>query len=351
MGVIEAARGLLWARKRQPEQVAYMVELSHERFTPSDLLRQAIEAEQAGFDGVCCSDHLAPWWVPSDETPAACGNAWVWLGALGQATKSVPIGTGVSALVHRYNLVVMAQQLATLEELFPGRAFLGVGSGEAMNEVVAGLQWPSPAEQLARTEEALHIITRLLDGQTVTFDGQYFRTKDARLYLRTQRRPPIYMSAFGPQAAEIAGRYAHGVWTLADPTTAPTVIAAYRRSAEKAGREAGEIILQAMMSWAPTDEAVLEGAKEFEPTLVDDNYIIDLHTPEQVGATQSKVSDAKFKMAGILSADPNTHVKKIKALEKMGATTIVLMNMSGADPHGTIKVYGQQVLPRLRNEA
>jgi coenzyme F420-dependent glucose-6-phosphate dehydrogenase len=250
MGMIESIRGVMWARKRQPNQIAYAVALGHERFSPVELVEQAVTAEDAGFDAVCCSDHLAPWWDPAQGPPAHCGNTWVWLGAAGQATERVSLASAVTAILHRYNPVVVAQQVATLEALCPGRAFLGVGSGEAMNEVPAGMRWPAVSEQLARTEEALQIITRLLDRETVDFEGRYFRTVGARLYLDYERRPPIYMSAFGPEAAEIAGRHADGIWTLADPQKALPVIAAYRRSAEQAGREPGEIILQGMAAWA-----------------------------------------------------------------------------------------------------
>src|SRR5215217_7100688 len=200
MGLVESVRSVMWARRRQPDDVVYGVGLAHERFGPDELLRQAAVAEQAGFDGVCCSDHLAPWWEDGDPAPAESGNAWVWLGAAGQATSTVSIGPAVTAIVHRYNPVVVAQQVATLERLCPGRAFLGVGSGEAMNEVPAGYDWGPPAEQLARTEEALTIIVRLLDGETVDFEGSYFRARGARLYTNPERRPPVYMSAFGEQA-------------------------------------------------------------------------------------------------------------------------------------------------------
>lgn len=134
--------------------MAYGVALGHERFGPRELLEQAVEAERAGFDFVGCSDHLTPWWDPASGTPAHCANAWVWLGAAGQSTSQVSLGPAVSAVVHRYNPVVMAQQAAALELINPGRAFLAVGSGEAMNEVPAGMRWPSPATQLARTAEA-----------------------------------------------------------------------------------------------------------------------------------------------------------------------------------------------------
>jgi coenzyme F420-dependent glucose-6-phosphate dehydrogenase len=348
MGIVESVKGVLWARRRQPDQVVYGAALGHERFGPAELLEQAAAAEQAGFDAICCSDHLAPWWEPGDRAPAACGNAWVWLGAAGHVTRGVSLGTGVTGIVYRYNPVVVAQQVATLEALYPGRAFLGVGSSEAMNEIPAGFDWPSPAEQLARTEEALTIITRLLDGQTVDFKGNYFKTKGARLYLNTPRRPPVYMSAFGPDAAGIAGRLADGVWTLADPQSAPSVIAAYRRGAEQTGREPGEIILQSMASWGQSDEEAFESASEWKATMADENYTEPIHEPRDVQAQAEKIPDMMFKAMTLISADPDQHVRKIKAIQQLGATAVIVMNIAGSDPTGLFRVYGEHVLPRLR---
>jgi coenzyme F420-dependent glucose-6-phosphate dehydrogenase len=349
MGIIESARGVLWARRRQPDEIAYGVALGHERFSPPELLEQAIAAEQAGFDAICCSDHLAPWWRVEDGPPAQCGNPWVWLGAAGHATQRASLGTAVTGIVHRYNPVVVAQQVATLETLCPGRAFLGVGTSEAMNEIPAGMEWPPVAEQQARLEEALTIITRLLAGETVDFDGQYFRAKGARVYLDFARRPPVYMSAFGPEAAEIAGRLADGIWTLADPQKAPAVIASYRRAAEAAGREPGEIILQGMASWAADDEAAMAGAREWKGTLVDENYTDPIGDPAEVGAKGAEVPDMKFKAMGLISSDPDAHVRKIKFMQQLGATAIVIMNISGSDPVGMLRTYGEHVLPQLRS--
>lgn len=350
MSVVESVKGIMWARRRQPEDVVYGVALGHERFGPRELLDQAVAAEGAGFDMVCCSDHLAPWWDPSGGVPAGCGNAWVWLGAAGNATSSVSIGPAVSSIVYRYNPVVMAQQAATLELLNPGRTFLAVGTGEAMNEVPAGMRWPPVAEQLGRAEEALSIITGLLDGQTVDHEGRFFRTRGARLYELPPRRPPVYMSAFGPQAAGIAGRLADGVWTLASPDKAPVVIGAYRRACERAGREPGEIIVQGLAAAADSDEAALASAREWKATLVDEHYSSDIHDPAQIGAQGQKVSDRTFKTMAIMSADPATHVRKIKAMRALGATAVVIMNVSGADPDGTLRLYGDHVLPALRND-
>ena len=323
----------------------YYAALGHERFQPDDLLKQAGEADAAGFDGVCCSDHLAPWWTEA-TAPNASGNAWVWLGAAARETKRCNLGSAVTGIVHRYNPVVVAQQAATLEYLAPGRTFLGVGSSEAMNEVPAGFDWPSPEEQLARTEEALTIITRLLDGETVDFDGRFFRTKGARLYSRPKRRPPVYLSAFHEGAAELAGRLADGLWTLGDPHQAPAIVDAY----ENACTKEPFVLLPAVFSYAADDDRALEEARPWKGTMVDRHYTDDVHDPAQIYRNGEKeVSDELLAAQVICSSDPDTHVKRIKALERLGADVVVLMNVSSADPHAALRVYGEKVLPRLRD--
>jgi coenzyme F420-dependent glucose-6-phosphate dehydrogenase len=159
----------------------------------------------------------------------------------------------------------------------------------------------------------------------------------------------MYMSAFGPEAAAIAGRLADGVWTLADPQKAPTVIAAYRRGAEQAGREPGEIILQGMASWAEDDDAALDGAREWKGTLVDENYTEPVADPAQIGKLGADVSDTTFKMMGMISSDPAKHVRQIKAMQALGATAVVIMNISGSAPLEMVRVYGEHVLPQLRD--
>ena len=347
MGIIESIRGVMWARRKQPDEVAYVLGASHERFHPTELVRQAVLAEEAGFDAVACSDHLTPWWRP-ETAPAHCANAWVWLGAAGQATDRIALGTGVTGLVHRYNPVVVAQQIATLEAMFPGRAFLGVGSSEAMNEVPAGMDWPDTGEQLARTEEALTIIGRLLDGETVTFAGDFFRTDGARLYLHPERRPPIFVSAFHEQAAELAGRLADGVWTLADPKSAPRVLAAYRRGAEESGRDPGEIILQSLASVDDSDDAALAASREWKASLPGELYTDDIHEPADIEQQADGVSDRLFTTSNLVSADPDSHVRKLRLMGELGASAIVVVNASGRVPESMIRLYGEHVLPALR---
>jgi coenzyme F420-dependent glucose-6-phosphate dehydrogenase len=323
--------------------VRYFYGAAHEQFEPAGLLRQAVEAERAGFEGIACSDHLQPWWGGGES-----GHAWVWLGAAGQATETAALGTAVTPPGPRYHPVVIAQAWATLESLFPGRPFLGIGSGESLNESPLGADWPSPGEQVERMDEALGIINSLFDGERVDHDGDHFSTKDAMLHTRPERRPPIYVSAFGPKAAAVAARRADGLWTLADPEMAPGVIDAYRSACDDAGKQAGEIVLQAQFSWAEDEDAALEGARVWKGAQPDEFYTDDWHHPEKMYEHGEKqISDDELREALIISSEPARHVERIREAKELGATTIALMNVSGADPHRAIEVYGERVLPAL----
>jgi coenzyme F420-dependent glucose-6-phosphate dehydrogenase len=231
----------------------------------------------------------------------------------------------------------------------PGRAFIGIGSGESLNESPCGMDWPPVDEQIARMEEALEIIRALLDGERLDHDGRFFRTKAAYLHTRGERRPPVYVSAFGPQAAAVAGRHGDGVWTMGDPEMAEPVIEAYRAACDEAGREPGEIILQAGFSWAEDDDAALEGARVWKSTQVADYFTDDWHDPPAMyERAEREVSDDDFKQSYIISADPERHVERIREIEQLGATVVCLQNGSGSAPEQALEVYGRSVLPALR---
>jgi coenzyme F420-dependent glucose-6-phosphate dehydrogenase len=322
----------------------YWVQLATEQFPPSALVRQAAGAERAGFDGINVSDHFQPWWEPGESA-----HAWALLGAISGATESAGLGTGVTAPVFRHNPATVAQFIATIEELAPGRAFLGIGSGESLNESPCGMDWPSVGEQIARMEEALEIINRLLDGERLDHEGRFFRTKAAYLHTRGERRPPVYVSAFGPEAAAVAGRHGDGVWTMGDPEMAPGVIDAYRGACDDGGREPGEIVLQAGFSWAEDDDAALEGARVWKSTQVDDYFTDDWHDPRAMyERAEREVSDEDFKESYIVSSDPRVHAERVREVERLGATVVCLQNGSGAAPEDALRVYGEHVLPALR---
>lgn len=321
----------------------YWVQLATEQFAPGEIVSQAVEVERAGFDGLNVSDHYQPWWEPGHS-----GHAWVMLGAIGQATERIPIGTGVTAPVYRHNPAVVAQAFMTLEHMF-GRAYLGIGSGESLNESPAGMDWPPVREQVDRMEEALGLIGRLFDGERVDHEGRFFRTKGAYLHTRAERPPPIYVSAFGPRAAGVAARHADGVWTLADPEMAPGVVDAYRSACDDAGREPGEIILQTGFSWARDDDAALEGARVWKGAQPAEFFTADWHDPKAMYEKGERdVSDEDFREAYILSSDPGQHADRVREVEKMGATIVCLQNASGAEPLAALRVYGDEVLPALR---
>jgi coenzyme F420-dependent glucose-6-phosphate dehydrogenase len=322
----------------------YFYVCAQEQFPPGELLGQAVEAEQAGFDGLGTSDHLQPWWEGGESA-----HSWVWMGAALQATSSVPIGTAVTPPGPRYHPVMIAQAWATMESMYPGRPYLGFGSGESLNESPLGADWPTPGGQVERMDEALELIRRLWDGETVDHEGRWFSTKDAVLHTLPENRPPIYISAFGPKAAAVAGKHGDGLWTLADPEMAPDMIEAYRSAASDAGREPGEIILQAQFSWASSEEEALEGARVWKGAQPEEFFTDDWHDPKAMYERgEEQVSDDELKEALIVSSDPDVHVERVREIEAMGATTVALMNVSGADPRAALGVYRDRVLPALR---
>ena len=323
----------------------YFFGASHEEFPPEDLVRQAVEAERAGFDGISASDHLQPWWEPGES-----GHTWVWLGAAGQATERVPLGTGVTPAGARYHPALIAQAWMTLERLFPGRPFLGFGSGEALNEVPVGDDWPSPADQIARMDEALGYIDRLWTGETITEEGRFFTLRDCKLHTLADRRPQIWVSAFGPQAAEVAGRRGDGLWTLPDPESTPEVIDAYREARHKAGRDGdGEIVFQSLVSWASSDDAALEAARKWKGAQPPDHFTADWHEPRRMYEHgEQEVSDEEFAQNIIALSDPSEIQERLRELEQLGGTVVTLQSNSGKHAERAIEVIGGEVLPALR---
>jgi coenzyme F420-dependent glucose-6-phosphate dehydrogenase len=267
-----------------------------------------------------------------------------------QATRKFSVGTAVTPPGPRYHPVLIAQAWSTLESMFPGRSFLGFGSGESLNESPLGAPWPSVPEQIARMEEALEMIHALFEGKTLDRGGKYFGADGAVLHTRSERRPPIYVSAFGPQAAGVAARQGDGVWTLADPKQAPRVIEAYRAACDDAGREPGEIVLQGMFSWAPEDAAAFEGAHVWRAAQPIEFYREDWHDPKAMAEhAEQQLSDEELREKITISPDADAHADAAREIEKMGATIVALANVSGPDhAQGWIDMFGQKVLPGLR---
>src|SRR3954466_15180686 len=208
---------------------------SNEQFAPQELLDYGVLAEECGFDSVFVSDHLQPWRHDGGHAPFAMS----WLGALGASTERITLGTSVLTPTFRYHPAIVAQSFATLGCLFPGRVVLGLGSGESMNEVPLGVEWPDGKERFARFREAVKLIRQLWSEERVSFEGEYYRTDKATIYDRPDQPVPIYVAASGPLAAKLAGRVGDGFICTSGkrPELYDELLAGVRAGAEAAGRD------------------------------------------------------------------------------------------------------------------
>jgi coenzyme F420-dependent glucose-6-phosphate dehydrogenase len=309
---------------------------SHELFAPSDLLRYVRLAEQAGFAAAMCSDHFHPW----TERQGQSGFTWSWLGAAMQAT-GLSFGT-VCAPGQRYHPAIIAQAAATLAEMFPGRFWLAVGSGQNLNEHITGDPWPSKPERQARLEEAVAVIRALWAGETVNHRGRV-RVQDATLYTRPATPPPIIGAAITAETAEWVGHWADGLITVGkEPDDLRTVVDAFRRG----GGEGKPMFLQAALSFAADEEQALQAAHEHWPVAaVDLPKLEELATPHEFDAATAGVGPDDLKGMRI-SADLGRHIEWLRRDIELGFSAIYLHPI-GPDPRAFIEVFGEQVLPAL----
>lgn len=275
---------------------------AHEQYGPTELLDRAAQAEAAGFDTVWTSDHFHPWW----HTGAHCGAAWPWLGAALERTDEVRMGTGVTPAIGRYHPGLIAQTFATLATMAPGRVFLTLATGEAMNERPLGYDWPAYPERNRRLRDACEIIDRLWDGERLTYDGHHWSTTDAKLYTLPAERPPLYVAANGPKSAKVAGEYADGLLTLVDPETYEEKLApAIAAGADEAGRDPGEIdrIRQFSVSYADDPAAALDAVEFWTGSMAVD-FSEDVYDPREVEERGKEIPQDDWDGWGLVTDDP-----------------------------------------------
>jgi coenzyme F420-dependent glucose-6-phosphate dehydrogenase len=310
---------------------------SHEQLPPGALLRAVVAAERAGFDGAMCSDHLAPWGVRQGES----GFAWSWLGAA-LASTSFSLGV-VNAPGQRYHPVVIAQAIATLEEMFPGRFWAALGSGEAMNEHVTGDPWPAKDRRNARLDESMTVIRRLLAGEEVTHDGEV-RVHRARIWSRPATPPPLLGAAV---SAETAGWLAGRVDGLATVAQSPEAL---RRVVEAYRSEGGEgpCVLQVHLSLAETDAAALALAEDQWPNgLIGPPRAWDFDQPEDFDAAVADPDEAELRKAVLVDADAAALAERIAELVRIGFDRVYLHHV-GKNQDAFLDRAGDELLPALR---
>jgi probable non-F420 flavinoid oxidoreductase len=308
---------------------------SHEQFSPSVLLRRVQAAEAAGFGAAMCSDHLSPW----SEQQGQSGFAWSWLGAAMQAT-SLSYGV-VNAPGVRYHPAIIAQAAATLAEMFPGRFWVALGSGQLINEQVTGEQWPPKPERNARLRECVDIIRALWAGETVTHH-RLVDIVEGRVWSLPEQSPIIVGAALSPETAEFAGGWADALITVNAPKQhLRQMIDAFRRG----GGEGKPLFLQCHLSYAATDDEARSNAfDQWRTTILPPIVGEGIRTPHQLEAAASFVRPEDLDGPVRISSDLERHKAWIYDDLDLGFERVYLHNV-GRNQQEFIEVFGERVLP------
>ena len=317
-----------------------------EQFHPTELLDYCAAAEDAGFTaGFMVSEHFHPW-TPQQGQSAF---AWSFMGALGTRT-SLPFGTAVTCPGFRYHPAVIAHAAATLGAMFPGRFWLGLGAGEALNEHIMGGEWPEIGVRSAMMFEAIEIINKLFTGTVTKHRGDHFKLESAKLYTRPAEPVKVYVATAGPVNARKTGRLADGMITVG---AADDKIGMLWGKFEDGAREAGKDpagmpkLLQIHVSWARTDEEALASAMTEWPNGGMPFAKQDIKNPEDFAAIAKLVRPEDFKNRVLITSDLDAHIKNIQHYVDMGFDEVHIHSV-GRNQAEFIEVFGRDVLPNLR---
>lgn len=317
---------------------------SFEQFHPNDLLTYSQQAEAAGFGAVMASDHFHPW-VPSQGHSAF---VWAWLGALG-ATTNLKFGTGVTPPGYRYHPAVLAQAAATLEAMYPGRFYLGLGAGEALNEHIVGEYWPEAPVRLERLMESIEIITKLFTGKKIKHRGTHFNVESARIYTMPETPPPIYVATSGPIMAFRTGKFTDGIITVgAADEKLKMLLERYEKGAREAGKDVASMpkMLQVKVSFADTEEEATAAAIKEWPNGGMAFPKADIRDPEDFEAMAKLVRPEHYKNRVILTPDLDEHVAQLQHYIDLGFDEIYIHNVARNQTE-FIEAYGKRVIPKL----
>jgi coenzyme F420-dependent glucose-6-phosphate dehydrogenase len=319
-----------------------------EQFGPTECVELTALAEQHGFSGCMAADHFQPW-VPQQGQAAF---VWNVLTAVGERTTG-DLGPGVTCPSFRWHPAMVAQASATLEAMYPGRHWLGLGSGEALNEHVVAGYWPEAPERINRMFEAIEVIRRLFDGSArgkdVKHDGRYFKLESTRLWTMPQAPPPILVATAGPVTAKRTGRHADGIITVGAPLEKiGGLFDKFAEGAREAGKDPDTMprVLQLHLSWAPTDEQALTNAMVEWPNGGMKFPKADIRSPHDFAAMAKLVRPEDFEGRMVISADPDAHRAAIQRFVDLGFDRIYLHNV-GRNQAEWIEVFGREVLPKL----
>ena len=310
--------------------------LSSEEHRPNDLIRYAQRAEDAGFSFCFISDHFHPWIDKQGQSPFV----WAALGGLAQATETMRFGTAVTCPTIRTHPAIIAQAAATVADMMPGRFFLGVGTGENLNEHILADQWPEFDIRAEMLEEALDVIRELWKGETTSHYGAYYAVENARIYTLPEQLPEIMVAAAGPKAAELAGRIGD---SLVSTSPNKEVVQAF----QSAGGKGKPLYCEATFSWASDEAKARKTAFEWWPTAgIEGELTQELKTPAHFEQAAKMVTEDQIAEAIPCGPDPAKHLKSIREYADAGFDRICLHQV-GPDQEGFIEFCKREILPAL----
>jgi coenzyme F420-dependent glucose-6-phosphate dehydrogenase len=332
-----------------PQQLKIGYKASAEQFGPRELVELGVLAEQAGLDSVMVSDHLQPWRHIGGHAP----NALACLAAIGERTERVVLGTSVLTPTFRYHPAVLAQQFATLACLYPGRVVLGVGTGEALNEMAVGLrEWPDFKERFARLREAVRLMRALWADERVSFEGDYYRTDDATIYDRPEGGIPVYVAAGGPTMAKYAGRAGDGFictsgkgMDLYTDQLLPAVVDGLSAAGKPV--DAIDRMIEIKLSYAATEDEARENTRFWAPLSLSAEDKHRLDDPLEMAYAADKLPIEEVARRWIIATTPDQVADAVRPYLDAGFTHLVF-HAPGADQQGFLASFGRDVLPLLR---
>jgi coenzyme F420-dependent glucose-6-phosphate dehydrogenase len=322
---------------------------SAEQFAPRRLLDYAVQAEQLGLDSVMISDHFQPWQHDGGHAPFSLA----WLAAVGERTSRVQLGTSVLTPTFRYNPAIIAQAFGTLACLYPDRMLLGIGTGEALNEVaVTRVEWPDFKQRFARLREAVQLMRRLWTEERVTFDGEYYQTTDATVYDRPEQSVPVYIAAGGPVVAKYAGRAGDGFICTSGKGAElyrDKLMPAVEEGLAAAGRDGSQLdrMIEIKLSYDPDPDQALENTRFWAPLSLTAEQKHGLHDPIEMQAAGAALPIEQIASRWIVASDPESAVAAIRPYLGYGFNHLVF-HAPGHDQSRFLTSFSEQVLPLLR---
>jgi coenzyme F420-dependent glucose-6-phosphate dehydrogenase len=328
--------------------VRISIQAAHEQTNPLDLLNDVIKMDKKGVEKCWSSDHYMPWW----HTGSSGGAAWPWIGAALAKTTKIILGTGVTPPILRYHPAIVAQVFATLGFMFPNRVFLGVGRGEALNEVPAGNSWPSNLERFQRLKEAIHLIKKLWTEEWVNFRGQYYWVKDSNLYTKPEKPIPLYIAGLKPQSAQLAGEEGDGFITneLDAESIKNKLLPAVKEGTRRSGKDYDSLekILFIPASYDEDLQKALQSIRFWRGAMIKAFFEVDIHDPRIIEENAQVIGDDTLQEMLLVISNAEEGIKKLKKYTDLGFTEIVLTN-SSPNREKLINLVAESMAPEFKN--